>query len=464
MENLKPDRVFYYFDKLMKIPRPSGHEKQVSDFLVATGKELGLKTYQDESLNVIISRKASIGYEKAPNVTIQGHMDMVAAKEEGSDHDFTKDPLIPEISGKFLKAKGTSLGADNGIAVAMGLALMEDKNYKGPSLELLVTTEEETSMAGALNLGENILEGNYLINIDSEEEGVLTVGSAGGLTIFVDEEIGKQEENFGYQIKVSGLLGGHSGMQINEPRGNAVKILEELLDGFDLSIGEFYSGSLDNVIPSEGRVKVFGIDIGDLEKRKMEILDKHQNLLGQLKIEIVEAKGLSYSKDLSRRLIKLIKNLPTGVNSFMENGYTVESSNNLAFIKDKGGRILCEISLRSSNHYKLDDLTKKITKVLENNDFSYKIASRYPGWEYNKDSKLRPLAQKIYKQVSGKDFETIVIHAGLECGAIFEKYPNMDIISIGPDISGAHSIEEKVDVESVERVYKYIKVLLENIR
>lgn len=142
MENLKPDRVFYYFDKLMKIPRPSGHEKQISDFLVATGKELGLKTYQDESLNVIISRKASIGYEKAPKVTIQGHMDMVAAKEEGSDHDFTKDPLIPEISGKFLKAKGTSLGADNGIAVAMGLALMEDKNYKGPSLELLVTTEE----------------------------------------------------------------------------------------------------------------------------------------------------------------------------------------------------------------------------------------------------------------------------------------------------------------------------------
>ena len=188
MEKLQEQRVFYYFSKLMEIPRPSGHEKEVSDFLIETGKKLNLETYQDENLNVVLKRKASKGYENAPKVIIQGHMDMVASKTEDSKHDFLKDPIIPVIDRKYLTAKDTTLGADNGIAVAMGLALLEDKNYEGPQLELLVTTEEETSMAGAINLADDVLEGDYLLNLDSEEEGILTVGSAGGLTFFVEEK------------------------------------------------------------------------------------------------------------------------------------------------------------------------------------------------------------------------------------------------------------------------------------
>ena len=466
MEKLREDRVFYYFNKLLEIPRPSGHEKAVSDFLIQTGKELGLECKQDESLNVVLKRKASPGYENSPGVILQGHMDMVAAKASGSDHDFTKDPIIPLVEGDFLKAKDTSLGADNGIAVAMGLALLEDENYKGPSLELLVTTEEETSMAGALNLREDFLDGSYLINVDSEEEGILTVGSAGGLTVFIKEEIGETSEKSGYKISLSGLLGGHSGMQINEARGNSIKILGELLEklGQDILIGDFMAGSLDNVIPSEGEVKVFGANIEDIEKARDEVIKNHQDLLGDLKIDISETEGKFYSKDLSHRLIKLINNVPTGVYCFMENSETVEASNNLAFIKDNGKSLTSEISVRSSNHEKLDELTEKITKVLDENNFSYELGSKYPGWEYNEDSKLRPLAQKIYKDHFGKEFETIVIHAGLECGAIFEKYPEMDIISIGPDITGAHSIEEKVDINSVKRVYDYIKLLIENIK
>lgn len=466
MENLQPQRVFYYFSKLMEIPRPSFHEKEVSDFLVKTGKELNLETYQDESLNVVIKRNASKGYEDAPKVVIQGHMDMVASKTDDSNHDFLKDPIIPVIDGNYLTAKDTTLGADNGIAVAMGLALLEDENYVGPQLELLVTTEEETSMAGALNLANDVLEGEYLINLDSEEEGILTVGSAGGITFFVDEKIGDQEEKDGFEIKVSGLLGGHSGMDINDNRGNSIKVLAKILENVksEITIGEFNAGSLDNIIPSSGSLKIFESNPEELENAKEKALEEFKDVKGELKIDINEASGKSYSKDLSEKIIKMIIEIPSGKNSMMKDGITVESSDNLALVKEEDGSVKSEISLRSSDNDVLDELSKEIKTILENLGINYKIDSIYPGWEYREDSKLRPLAQEIYKKLEGKEFETIVIHAGLECGALYEKYPNMDIISIGPNITGAHSPDEKVEIESVQRVYEYVQELLKEIK
>lgn len=466
MEKLQPQRVFYYFKKLMDIPRPSFHEKEVSDFLVKTGKELNLETYQDEHLNVILKRKASKGYENAPKVILQGHMDMVASKTDDSNHDFLKDPIIPVLDGKYLTADKTTLGADNGIAVAMGLSLLEDKNYEGPQIELLVTTEEETSMAGALNLAGDVLEGEYLINIDSEEEGVLTVGSAGGITFFISEKIGKEDEKDGYEIKVSGLLGGHSGMDINDNRGNAIKVFASILDKLnsDITIGEFKSGSLDNIIPSSGSVKVYGAKIEELEEAKKKALEEYKDVKGELKIDISKASGKSYTKELSEKIIKMIKNVACGTNTMMKDGITVESSDNLALIKEEDGFIKSEISLRSSENHVLEELSDRIKKTLEDLKINYTIDSIYPGWEYKEDSKLRPLAQKVYKEFEGKEFDTIVIHAGLECGAFYEKYPNLDIISIGPNISGAHSPEEKVEIESVQRVYAYLKELLKEIK
>lgn len=466
MENLQPQRVFYYFSKLMEIPRPSFHEKEVSDFLVKTGKELNLETYQDESLNVVIKRNASKGYEDAPKVVIQGHMDMVASKTDDSNHDFLKDPIIPVIDGNYLTAKDTTLGADNGIAVAMGLALLEDENYVGPQLELLVTTEEETSMAGALNLSNDVLEGEYLINLDSEEEGILTVGSAGGITFFVDEKIGDQEEKDGFEIKISGLLGGHSGMDINDNRGNSIKVLAKILENVksEITIGEFNAGSLDNIIPSSGSLKIFGSNLEELENAKEKAIEEFKDVKGELKIDINEASGKSYSKDLSEKIIKMIIEIPSGKNSMMKDGITVESSDNLALVKEEDGSVKSEISLRSSDNDVLDELSKEIKTILENLGINYKIDSIYPGWEYREDSKLRPLAQEIYKKLEGKEFETIVIHAGLECGALYEKYPNMDIISIGPNITGAHSPDEKVEIESVQRVYEYVQELLKEIK
>ncbi|MFQ9997492.1 MAG: beta-Ala-His dipeptidase [Anaerococcus obesiensis] len=377
MEKLQPERVFYYFSKLMEIPRPSFHEKQVSDFLVKTGKELNLETYQDESLNVILKRKASKGYENAPKVILQGHMDMVASKTDDSDHDFLKDSIKPVIDGKYLTADKTTLGADNGIAVAMGLALLEDENYVGPQIELLVTTEEETSMAGALNLARDVLEGEYLINIDSEEEGVLTVGSAGGITIFVEEKIGQEEQKDGYEIKVSGLLGGHSGMDINDNRGNALKVFASILDNLnsDLTIGEFTSGSLDNIIPSSGSVKVYGAKLEELEEAKKNTLDKFKDVKGELKIEINEASGKSYSKELSQKIIKMIANVACGTNTMMKDGETVESSDNLALIKEEDGFIKSEISLRSSDNDALEELSKKIRTVIEDLGINYRMTN-----------------------------------------------------------------------------------------
>ncbi|EGC84378.1 beta-Ala-His dipeptidase [Anaerococcus hydrogenalis] len=466
MEKLQEQRVFYYFSKLMEIPRPSGHEKEVSDFLIETGKKLNLETYQDENLNVVLKRKASKGYENAPKVIIQGHMDMVASKTEDSKHDFLKDPIIPVIDRKYLTAKDTTLGADNGIAVAMGLALLEDKNYEGPQLELLVTTEEETSMAGAINLADDVLEGDYLLNLDSEEEGILTVGSAGGLTFFVEEKIELEQERDGYEMKVSGLLGGHSGMDINDNRGNAIKVVSFILENLksDLSLGEFNSGTLDNVIPSLASFKIYGSNIDELEKAKEKALDEFKNLKGDLKIEINEASGKSYSKDLSDKIINMIEKTPSGINTMMDDNTTVESSDNLAFVKEEDGLIKSEISLRSSDNDVLDKLKNKIKTILENLGINFKIDSLYPGWEYKEDSKLRPLAQKVYKKLEGKEFETIVIHAGLECGALYEKYPNLDLISIGPNIKGAHSPKENVEIESVQRVYEYVKELLKEIK
>lgn len=466
MENLQPQRVFYYFSKLMEIPRPSFHEKEVSDFLVKTGKELNLETYQDESLNVVIKRNASKGYEDAPKVVIQGHMDIVASKTDDSNHDFLKDSIIPVIDGNYLTAKDTTLGADNGIAVAMGLALLEDENYVGPQLELLVTTEEETSMAGALNLANDVLEGEYLINLDSEEEGILTVGSAGGITFFVDEKIGDQEEKDGFEIKVSGLLGGHSGMDINDNRGNSIKVLAQILENVksEITIGEFNAGSLDNIIPSSASLKIFGPNLEELENAKEKAIEEFEDVKGELKIDINEASGKSYSKDLSEKIIKMIIEIPSGKNSIMKDGITVESSDNLALVKEEDRSVKSEISLRSSDNDVLDELSKEIKTILENLGINYKIDSIYPGWEYREDSKLRPLAQEIYKKLEGKEFETIVIHAGLECGALYEKYPNMDIISIGPNITGAHSPDEKVEIESVQRVYEYVQELLKEIK
>ena len=479
LEGLKPERVFYYFEELSKIPRCSYDEKKVSDYLKKVGENLGLETIQDDALNIIIKKPATEGYENSVGVVIQGHMDMVCEKELDSDHDFTCQPIDLQIQGDLIKANKTTLGADNGIAVAMGLAILEDKSLKHPAIELVVTIAEEVEMDGAFALSENILDGRRFLNIDSEEEGILTMGSAGGelVTVNLDLDYEVNHDYKSFYLEVTGLMGGHSGMEIHKPKGNTNKIInrvfEELDSRVDLRIIDIDGGTKDNAIPRQTKshiaIKKSDLDKFDREFKLIEtkILEEFKDIEGRLEIIVREADG--ESKILSRKntedIIYLLGHIHTGVYTMIpDNEKIVESSCNLAIIDFKDGQMEIQISTRSSSQSVLLDLREDILGEIEKTDAKAKVGNDYPEWEYKHVSELRDVAVKVYKDMYGKDMETTVIHAGLECGIINNKYPDMDIISIGPDIRNAHTPEEQLSISSTERVYDYTIKLLEELK
>ena len=457
LEGLKPERVFYYFEELTKIPRCSYDEKEVSNYLKSVGEKLGLETIQDEALNIIIKKPATKGYEDSVGVVIQGHMDMVCEKEEESDHDFTCEPIELLIEGDLIKANKTTLGADNGIAVAMGLAILEDDSLEHPAIELVVTIAEEVEMDGAFALSEDILEGRRFLNIDSEEEGILTMGSAGGelVTVELDIDYSDTDDYDEYSIEVTGLMGGHSGMEIDKPKGNSNKILnsvfKELSKIVDIRILEIDGGTKDNAIPRQTQSKV-GIKKSDLSKLeenidgiKEKVIKDNQGLEGKLEIlveRLGEAKKVS-SKENTEDIISLLKNIHTGVYTMIpDNKDIVESSCNLAIIDFVDEKMTIQISTRSSSQDVLVDLRNDILKEVEKTNARAEVGNEYPEWEYKSESELRDVAVKVYKDIYKEDMHTTVIHAGLECGIINNKYPDMDIISFGPNIRNAHTPEE----------------------
>jgi len=479
LENIEPKRVFYYFEKLSQIPRGSGNEKGVSDYLKSVGEELGLETIQDEFLNIIIKKPASPGYENSEGVIIQGHMDMVCEKEDNIPHDFTKDPIDLIIEGDYIKANGTTLGADNGIAVAMGLAVLEDKSLEHPYIELVVTTSEETEMNGALGLSKDLLKGKRLLNIDSEEEGILTTGSAGGELIEVNlpleyEKISNCTE---VEIEVRGLMGGHSGMEIHKNRGNSNKILNSILkklkDSMVIRLISIEGGTKDNAIPrqSKAKIAVFSNELPLFEEKmeeiKSNILDKYR--FSEPEIEIVVTKRSLASQALKKNvldeLVTLLDGILTGVFSWIPgNEDIVESSSNLAIVKTEDENITIQTSTRSSSKEKLLELRERILDAVRGTSAKYSIGNQYPEWEYNPKSKLRDTALELYKEMFGKEMESTVIHAGLECGVFAEKYPGLDIISFGPNIYDVHTPMEKLSISSTERTYRYLVELLKRLK
>lgn len=479
LENIEPKRVFYYFEKLSQVPRCSGNEKQVSNYIKSVGEGLGLETTQDEFLNVIIKKPASPGYENSEGVIIQGHMDMVCEKEDGIDHDFAKDPIELIVDGDYIRANGTTLGADNGIAVAMGLAVMEDKSLEHPSIELVVTTSEETEMNGALGLSKNLLKGKRLLNIDSEEEGILTTGSAGGELIEVKlpaeyEEIDKFTE---IDIEIRGLMGGHSGMEIHKNRGNSNKILnsilKELKNSINIKLISIEGGTKDNAIPRQAKAKiaVASKELSLFEKKAKEIknniLDKY--ISKEPEIEIVITKGSSATQALKGKvfneLIILLDGILTGVYTRIPgNEDIVESSSNLAIVRTEEESVTIQVSTRSSSKEKLLELRERILNTVRSTSAEYSIGNQYPEWEYNPNSKLKDTALALYKEMFGREMESTVIHAGLECGIFAEKYPGLDIISFGPNIYDVHSPMEKLSISSTERTYRYLVELLKRLK
>lgn len=472
---IKPERVFYHFEEISKIPRESYNEKAISDYLVEFGKKLNLETYQDKYYNVILRRKASQGYEDAPGIIIQGHMDMVCEKENDSNHDFKKDPIDLVVDGNRLKANKTTLGGDNGIAIAMGMAILEDESIKCGTIELLATTSEEIDLNGALSLEPNILKGKMLINIDSEDEGVITVGSAGGVEIDILLPIEKEtltDVNL-YTLSLEKLQGGHSGVEINQKRGNSNKILVEVLQNLkaltDYSLVEVFGGSKDNAIPRSGKVVLASSkDIKDIISK---VADEVKAKYISFEPEMIFALETTTSKEISvlsnkslDSYIKTIEELPTGVNTWMkEYPEIVESSDNLAIVKTLDENINIIISLRSSDPEVLKELREKISNILKENNALFEFSAGYPEWKFRAESKLRDKALEVYKKLYNKDMKVEVIHAGLECGAISQNYPDIDFISVGPNLRDVHTPSEYLEIDSTERVYNYVVELINSL-
>ena len=475
LEGLKPERVFYYFEQLTQIPRCSYDEKRVSDYLKSVGEGLGLETIQDDTLNIIIRKPASSGYGKSPGVIIQGHMDMVCEKEEDSDHDFTKDPITLRVEGDYIYGDKTTLGADNGIAVAMGLAILEDNTLEHPEIELLVTTSEEVEMEGALGLSEDVLKGTRLLNVDSEEEGVLVTGSAGGELIEARIPVEYEEVSnyIAYYIEVKGLFGGHSGMEIHKPRGNSNKILndilEELKTTFDIKLVSINGGTKDNAIPRQTSVTI-GVKseevskfINKVEEIKEKTINKYKSEEPEIDILVTEGEEVKKAVDNKafEALTVLLHNIPTGVYTMIpDKDEIVESSSNLAILKIEDKEIILQVSTRSSTESVLIELRQKIIDEINKTHSKCSISGNYPEWEYNPKSRLRDKALEVYKEVFGKEMESTVIHAGLECGVLAKKYPNLDIISFGPNMYDVHTPKERLSISSTERTYEYLIKLL----
>lgn len=459
------DKVFSYFREISNIPRCSGQEKEISNYLKKWAEDRGLEVEQDEVDNIIIRKGGSPGFENSPAVILQGHMDMVCVKTADSDHDFTKDPIKLQEKDGYLRGTGTTLGADNGIAVAMALSILEeDKEF--PPLEVLVTTSEETGLEGAMGLSEDVLKGKYLINIDSEDEGILTAGCAGGETIITEIKPEFEEaKGTGYKFSISNLIGGHSGADIHHYRLNALKVISEIMAEFsnDLQIAALNGGMMHNTIPQEAEIVFLS---GGFSEEKMEELlakykEKEEIKYSLEKAEIDKAMG----KEDSRKLVEILANLKDGPYSFMEGEYShiVQSSSNLAIIRTEDEKITITDSTRSSSPEELKVLEKHFLEEFGKLG-EITITQEYNPWTFEEHSILREKAVAVYKEMYGNDMVVEVIHAGLECGVFQNKYPHLDMISIGPDMEGVHTTEEKLDIKSSERVYDYLLELLNQMK
>jgi len=484
IEKLYPEKVFHYFAEISKIPRASKKEKEISDWLVKFAKERKLKVIQDEHYNVIIKKKATEGYEDFSPLILQGHMDMVWEKNKDTEFDFSTQGIELVIDGDFLKANGTTLGADNGIAIAYALAILDSDDIKHPALEVVITTDEEDGMSGVVNLDFDEFDGKTLINLDTEEYGEVYVSSAGGTRtetkfIFETKKIGN-----GYtpiSIEVKGLSGGHSGAEIHKNLGNSIKILSEVLyhlsKRYEMSLIHIDGGGKVNAIPREAvaeiAVKLDGDSIDELKKlaglafenilKDFKVSDKSPILA----IEKIEEKNLGISLGDTLNIINFLHEVPNGVLEMSKHiEGLVETSINIGFISteivDGNVKIRIKSLARSMANNPLNKLVEEVTDLTRKHDANIKIAASNPSWEYKEDSKIRELIAKSFKEITGNEPVIKAIHAGLECGVFTQNIKGADVVSIGPNIYGAHTPEERMDIKSVGETWEWLLKILEN--
>lgn len=468
MATLEPKIVFDYFEEICKVPRPSKKEDKISAWLVETGKKLGLETKRDKCGNVLISKPATKGKENVTPIIFQSHMDMVCEKNNDTQFDFEKDAIQTYIDGEWMKAKGTTLGADDGIGMAMALAVLASNDIEHGPVECLFTVDEETGLTGAFALEPGFMKGKMLLNLDSEDEGQFFIGCAGGKDTVAtfecewDKEINK--DSVAYQVTVKGLQGGHSGDDINKGRGNAVKLLNRILwncyQDYGMRIADIKAGNLRNAIAREGfaLVVINQNDSADFEAylKKMNDTYKNEYLVTDPGVEVVFEKAKMPTKVLDEMLqVDLMNCLyacPHGVLAMSQNIKDfVETSTNLASVKIEGEKIIVTTSQRSSVESKKQDAVDYVTATFCGtgaNDVT--SGDGYPGWTPNPDSEVLKVLVKAYQNLFKKDPLVLAIHAGLECGLFSEKYPGLDMVSFGPTLRGVHSPDEKLEIKTVK--------------
>lgn len=476
--NLESKKVFEFFMELTKIPRGTGNEKGVSDFLVKFAKDRNLDVWQDEALNVIIHKPGTKGYEDISPVIIQGHMDIVCEKDPDLEFDFMKDTIKTIVEDGYLKAVGTTLGADNGIAVAYGMALLDSTDIPHPPLEILLTTGEEVTMNGAAAVTNEHLDGKTLLNIDAEEEGVFFVSCAGGSILHSTLEMPAESCNLeGIEINVGGLKGGHSGMNIIDQRANSIKVIGRLLNVARLSgearISEFEAGAKHNAIPRAAKAIVCVKD-GSIDKLIEEIQKRAEQIKREFAVEdpdmTIEVKRVgkiekAASKEQSHKLIEYMVMMPNGVFTMSKDiPGLVQTSSNLGVMVVKDGAMDMMGLARSSSKSEIVDVEEVFTLVAEKTGVNFEVVDRLVQWEYEQDSPVRDLAAKVYKDVSGHEAKFDAIHAGLECGLLKGALPDADMISFGPNLIGVHAPGEKVEIQSVENIWKFLKELLKEMK
>ena len=480
IKDLTPNLIWNYFDQITKIPHPSKKEGKIVQFLLDFAKSYGLEAKKDDADNVLIKKPATPGKENLSTVILQSHVDMVCEKNNDVQHDFENDPLQTYIENGWVKAKGTTLGADDGIGVAASLAILASNDLEHGPLECLFTTDEETGLTGAFALQKGFLTGDILINLDTEEEGEFYIGCAGGkntIATFTYTPESAPAGYFWFKAEVKGLNGGHSGGEIDKGLGNANKILTRYLwtlnKEYPVTLSQIDGGNLSNAIPREAWA-VAGIPMEGKEKAiilanilQAEVEAELKAVDPDVKITVksTDAPQVSIDKKNADNLLNALYACPHGVlgMSFEIPGL-VETSNNMASVKMKeGNTIVVTTSQRSSTNSLKMDTVNKVTAVFALAGAEIKETQGYPGWKPNANSAILKVSEKIYQDLFGNKPEVKAIHAGLECGLFLEKYPHLDMISIGPTILGAHSPEERIEIATVEKWWKFTVELLKNI-
>lgn len=478
LENLEPQNVFYYFEEICKIPHGSGNTGQISDYLKAFANEHGLYCRQDELNNIIMIKEASKGYEDHEPVLLQGHMDMVAVKDADCTIDMTKDGLQLEILGDRLTAKGTSLGGDDGIAVAFALALLAGEEYRHPRIELILTVDEEVGMEGATGLTVDDLTAKRMINLDQEEEKIFITGCAGGARIDIRKKTEtEQVKGVLCKLEISGLQGGHSGQEINKERGNAICLMGRLLAALQektpVYLKEVSGGTADNAIPNEVCAEIVVTEWTEdvaafMEEKfcglKAEFAGKEDGLKCELQVGAEDALIEVCNRKDSEQWIHLLNVIPHGViaNSVKMKGL-VETSLNPGILNVSAVEGMVSTSVRSSNAAAKEALINQLKSLAALCDATVGIRGDYPGWDYDPDSPLREKMVTIYEEMYGVKPQIEAIHAGLECGIFQSKIPGLDCVSIGPDMQDIHTTRETLSIPSVQRVWKFLLKVLESL-